>query len=75
MLYGAGGQRFKFPASQISVQPMAHHRCEISSEGGAALPGRKDAEMGPANSLHALAHHGKSERFYKELKTQKKKVD
>ena len=30
------------------------HRCNISSK-GAVLPGRNDAEMGPANSLHALA--------------------
>ena len=32
----------------------ARHRCDISSK-GAMLPGRDDAEMGPANLLHASA--------------------
>ena len=33
---------------------MARHRCDISSK-EALLPGRNDAEMGPANSLHTLS--------------------
>ena len=36
--------------------PTARHRCDISSK-GAVLPGRNDAEMGPANSLHASAYY------------------
>ena len=38
----------------IWVLPTARHRCDISSK-GAVLPRRNDAEMGPDNSLHALA--------------------
>ena len=34
--------------------PTAHHRCDISSK-GTVLPKPNDAEIGPANSLHALA--------------------
>ena len=37
-----------------TVLPKARHRCDISSN-GAVLPERNDAEMGPANSLHASA--------------------
>ena len=36
-----------------TVLPTARHRCDISSK-GAVLPGRNDAETGPANSLHAF---------------------
>ena len=43
--------------------PMARHHCDILSK-GAVLPGRKDAEMGPANSLQASAFYGEyNERF------------
>ena len=43
--------------------PMARHRCDISSK-GAVLPWRKDAEMGPANSLYASAYYSEyNERF------------
>ena len=43
--------------------PTARHRCNISSN-GAVLPGRNDAEMGPANSLHASAYYSEyNERF------------
>ena len=53
---GAGSLRFKSRSGQIE-QSVANglHRCKISSK-RAALPGRNDAEMGPANSLHASAH-------------------
>ena len=34
-----------------AVLPTTRQRCDISSK-GAVLPGRNDAEMGPANSLH-----------------------
>ena len=41
----------------------ARHRCDISSN-GAVLPGRNDADMGPANSLHASAYYSEYyERF------------
>ena len=41
----------------------ARHRYDISSK-EAALPGRNDAEMGPANSLHASAYYSEyNERF------------
>ena len=43
------------PVKSDTVLPTARHRCDISSK-GAVLPGRNDAEMGPANSLHALAY-------------------
>ena len=42
------------PIKSDTVLPTARHRCDISSK-GAVLPGRNDAEMGPANSLHASA--------------------
>ena len=46
-----------------TVLPTARHRCGISSK-GAVLPGRNDAEMGPANSLHASAYYSEyNERF------------
>ena len=51
------------PVKSDAVLPTARHRCDISSN-GAVLPGRNDAEMGPANSLHALAYFSKyNERF------------
>ena len=61
---GAGGLRFKSGADQIGhVLPAARHRCDISSK-GAVLPGRNDAEMSPANSLHASAYYIEyNERF------------
>ena len=43
--------------------PMDRYRCDISSR-GAVLPGRNDAEMDPANSLHASAYYSEyTERF------------
>ena len=43
--------------------PTAGHRCDISSK-EAVLPGQNDAEMGPANSLHALTYYSEyNERF------------
>ena len=39
------------PVKSDAVLPTACQRCDISSK-GAVLPGRNDAEMGPANSLH-----------------------
>ena len=44
------------PVKSDTVLPTARHRCSISSK-GAVLPGRNDAEMGPANSLHASAYY------------------
>ena len=44
------------PVKSDTVLPTARHRCNISSK-GAVLPGRNDAEMGPANSLHASAYY------------------
>ena len=42
---------------------MARHHCNISLK-GAVLPGRNDAEMGSANSLHASAYYSEyNERF------------
>ena len=34
--------------------PTASHHCDVFSK-GTVLPRRNDAEMGPANLLHALA--------------------
>ena len=53
---GARGQRFKSCAGQIgysvaSGSPPLQHFLN-----GAVLPKRNDAEMGPANSLHASAY-------------------
>ena len=61
---GAGGLRFNFRAGKSdTVLPTARHRCNISSK-GAVLPGRNDAELGPANSLHASAYYSEyNERF------------
>ena len=42
------------PVKLDTVLPTARHRCDISSK-GAVLPGRNDAEMGPANLLHTSA--------------------
>ena len=42
------------PVKSNTMLPTARHRCDISSK-GAVLPGRNDAETGPANSLHAWA--------------------
>ena len=39
-----------------TVVPTAHRRCDIFSK-GAVLPGRNDAEMGPANALYASAYY------------------
>ena len=51
------------PVKSDIVLPTARHRCDISSK-GAVLPGRNDAEMGPANSLHASAYDSEyTERF------------
>ena len=50
-----------------TVLPTTCHRCDISSK-GAVLPGRNDAEMVPANSLHALAEYRDfKERFDESL--------
>ena len=51
------------PIKLGTVLPTARHRCDISSK-EAVLPGRNDAEMGPANSLHASAYYSKyNKRF------------
>ena len=51
------------PVKSDTVLPTARHRCDISSK-EAVLPGRNDAEMGPANSLHASAYYSEyNERF------------
>ena len=42
--------------SDTVLLPTARHRCDISSK-EAVLPGRNDAEMGLANSLHASAYY------------------
>ena len=47
-VFEAGGLRFKSSAGQIEYS--ATNGCQK-----AVLRGRKDAEMRPANSLHALA--------------------
>ena len=41
------------PVKLDTVLPTARHRCDISLK-EAVLPGLNNAEMGPANSLHAL---------------------
>ena len=42
------------PVKLDTVLRTACHRCYVSSK-GVVLPGRNEAEMGPANSLHATA--------------------
>ena len=44
------------PVKSGTVLPTVRHRCNISSK-EVVLPGRNDAEMGPANSLHASAYY------------------
>ena len=52
---GVGGLKFTSRTGQIGhMVPTTRHRCNISSN-GAVLPGRSDAGMGPANTLHASA--------------------
>ena len=52
------------PVKSDTVLPTARHRCDISSK-EAVLSGRNDAEMGPANSLHASAYYSEyNERFF-----------
>ena len=55
-VFGAGGLRFKSRAGQIehsvaNGSPPLRHFFQKSCVG--VLPGHNDAEMGPANSLHA----------------------
>ena len=51
------------PVKSDTVLPTARHRCNISSK-EAVLPWRNDAEMGPFNSLHALAYYSEyNQRF------------
>ena len=47
------------PVKSDTRLPTDRHRCNISST-GAVLPGRNNAEMGPANSLHASAYTASS---------------
>ena len=51
------------PVKLNTVLPTARYRCDICLK-GAVLPGRNDVEMGPANSLHALAYNSEyNKRF------------
>ena len=57
LVSAAGGLRFKSRTGQIghsvtNGSPPLRHSLK-----GAVLPGRNDAEMGPANSLHASAYY------------------
>ena len=59
-VFGAGGLRFKSQAGQIehsvaNGSPSLRHFFKKSCVG--VLPGHNDAEIGPANSLHALAYY------------------
>ena len=61
-IYGAGGLRFNTRAGQIghsvaNGSPTLQHFFAGLPErsDGAGLPGRSDAEMGPANSFHTSA--------------------
>ena len=52
------------PVKSDTVLPTAYHRCDIFSK-RAVLPGRNDAEMGPANSLHDSTYHSEyNKRFH-----------
>ena len=68
-VFGAGGLRFKSRACQIehnvaNGSPPLRHFFKKSCVG--LLSGHNDAEMGPANSLHALA-------YYREFNKRKKR--
>ena len=43
-----------WPVKSYTVLPTALHRCDISLKGAVLPAERNDAEVGPANSLHAL---------------------
>ena len=60
----SGGLRFKlWPVKSETVLSTVRHRCNISSK-EAVLPGRNDAEIGPANLLHASEYYSEyNERF------------
>ena len=47
------------PVKSDTELPTARHLCDISSK-GAVLPGRNDAEMSSANSLHASAYYSEN---------------
>ena len=56
LVSGVGGLRFKSWVCKSDIMlPTACHRCSISSK-GAVLLGCNDAEVGPADSLHASAY-------------------
>ena len=60
----SGRSEVKIWTGQLNtVLPTAHHHRDSSSK-GAVLPWQNDAEMGPANSLHALVQYRKyNKRF------------
>ena len=72
---GAGGLRFKSLAGQIGHSvangspPLRHY------SKGAVLPGRKEAKMGPANSLHASAYYSENNERILRAKTGKMEVN
>ena len=51
------------PVKLDTVLPTARHRCDIFSK-AAVLPWRNDAEMGPANSLHASAYYSECNKRF-----------
>ena len=55
-VFGAGGLRFKFRAGQIE-HGVANGSPPLRQSCVGMLPGHNDAEMDPANSLHALAYY------------------
>ena len=61
---GAGGQRVESLVGQIahSVPTARHHRDIFLKR--AVLPWRKDAEMGPAKSLHASANYSEYNKTF-----------
>ena len=63
-VFEAGGLRFKSRVGQIGHSVVnGSPRCDISLK-EAVTPGRKDAEIGPANSLRASAYNSEyNERF------------
>ena len=54
--------------------PTAHRRCDIFSK-GAVLPGRNDAEMGPANALYASAYYSEYDEGFDLIQEVSRSID
>ena len=64
LVSGVGGLRFKSRTGQIGHSVTNGSPPLRYSSKGAVLPGRNDAEMGPANSLHSSTYYSEYNERY-----------